>query len=67
MLWFELPESVDAVAFHWRALDSGSGIAPESMFSVCRRFENRIHLNCSYQWMATVEAPMKTLGELVAA
>ena len=67
MLWFELPESFDAVAFHWRALDSGSSIAPESTFSVRGWFENCIHLNCSYQRIATVKAAMKTLGDLVAA
>jgi len=62
-----LPESVDGAALHWRALDSGFSVALGSTFSVRGWFENCIHLNCSYQWIATVKAAMKTLGDLVAA
>jgi DNA-binding transcriptional MocR family regulator len=44
-LWVELPEAVDALALHDKAMDAGISIAPGPMFSASRGFRSCIRVN----------------------
>jgi DNA-binding transcriptional MocR family regulator len=65
LLWVELPESVDAMALHGRALTRGVSIAPGPIFSPKERFRHFVRLNCGLDWTADVDKAIVVLGELV--
>ena len=66
-LWVELPEQVDALALHRRALEHGISIAPGPIFSATRGFRNCVRLNYGHAWDERFEAAMVTLGRLAQA
>ena len=47
-LWVELPEHVDTLQLHARALEAGISLAPGRMFSAAPRFGNCLRLNCGH-------------------
>lgn len=63
-LWLELPQQVDALELHRRALAHGISIAPGPIFSAHRGFANCIRLNYGHAWDARTEAALATLGQL---
>jgi DNA-binding transcriptional MocR family regulator len=66
MLWVEMPESIDALQLHRRALAEGISIAPGPLFSVRKRYKNFIRLNYGhFHAKPTVDA-IRTLGRLSA-
>jgi DNA-binding transcriptional MocR family regulator len=66
-LWIELPNHVNALAIHKRALSLGISVAPGPMFSAQRGFTNCLRLNYGHLWDERAEAALVTLGRLVSA
>lgn len=66
LLWVELPERVDALDLHARALDAGISIAPGPIFSAKRRYGNHIRLNCGRRYDENAERALIRLGQLAS-
>jgi len=66
LLWVELPEQIDSVDLHDRAIKSGISICPGVVFSVTGKYRNCLRLNCGLLWTAEVERAIPTLGRLIA-
>jgi DNA-binding transcriptional MocR family regulator len=64
-LWVELPQDLDALALHARALEYGISLAPGPMFSPRRQFPHAIRLNYGHPWSAKHERAIATLGKLI--
>jgi len=67
LLWAELPEAVDSVELHHRAIQSGISICPGIVFSAAGKYRNCIRINCGMVWTPQVEQAIPTLGKLIAA
>ncbi|GGO83757.1 GntR family transcriptional regulator [Marinobacterium nitratireducens] len=67
ILWVKLPEEVDAMLLHEKALAEGIAVMPGSLFSVSRRYENCIRLNCALPWSEQVKKALKTIGVLAGS
>lgn len=65
LLWVEMPEQVDSLELHRRALLAGISITPGPLFSPTRRYKNFIRLNCGFVYTQRIEQAVATLGELV--
>lgn len=65
-LWLELPERVDALEVHRRAIDAHISIAPGPMFSARRQFRNCLRLNYGHPWTEQVDTALAELGRIVA-
>ncbi|HEX8914367.1 MAG TPA: PLP-dependent aminotransferase family protein, partial [Humisphaera sp.] len=66
LLWVELPEQVDSVALHDRAMKAGISICPGVVFSAAGKYRNCVRLNCGLLWTPEVERAVPTLGRLIA-
>ena len=64
-LWIELPEQVDALQVHQRAIESGISIAPGPIFSARREFKNCLRLNYGHPWTAQMDRALGELGRIV--
>jgi DNA-binding transcriptional MocR family regulator len=64
VLWVELPERVDSVSLHQRALQEKISIAPGRMFSEQQQYNHYIRLNCGSLWSPQIEQALATLGRL---
>ena len=65
VLWIRMPEQVDSLALHRRALAHRIAFMPGPLFSASGKFGNYLRLNCGHAWNAQVESGMRTLGLLV--
>lgn len=65
LLWVELPEKVDALELHERALGDHISIAPGPMFSARQSFRNFIRINCGHPWNTRSERAVRDLGTLI--
>lgn len=65
VLWVELPEHINTVDLHSRALEQKISIAPGSIFSKKQEYEHFIRLNCGYPITPEINAALVTLGALV--
>ncbi len=65
-LWLELPEDVDALEVHRRAIEAHISIAPGPMFSARRQFRNCVRLNSGHPWTEQVDSAVAELGRIVA-
>jgi len=65
-LWLELPEQVDALEVHRRAVEAHISIAPGPMFSARRQFRNCLRLNYGHPWTEQVDTAVAELGRIVA-
>ena len=63
-LWIELPDGIDALDLHQRALSHGISIAPGRIFTSHPRFANCFRLNYGHPWDADIEQAIATLGKL---
>jgi DNA-binding transcriptional MocR family regulator len=61
-----MPESVDSLDLHRRALERKISIAPGPIFSANGRYRNFIRLNCGYPWSDRIEHAIATLGTLAS-
>ena len=66
LLWAELPEHVDSVDLHRRALQRGISVCPGVVFSATGKYRNCVRINCGLPWTPQVEQAVATLGKLVA-
>lgn len=64
LLWIELPQTVDAVAYFYEATAMRIGVSPGSIFSTHDKYNNFIRLNFAVQWTGEVEQGFKDLGDL---
>ncbi|HEV2702107.1 MAG TPA: PLP-dependent aminotransferase family protein [Steroidobacteraceae bacterium] len=64
-LWVQLPEGVNALDLHARALEHEISVAPGPLFSARREFTRAIRLNYGHPWSARTDRAIKTLGELI--
>jgi DNA-binding transcriptional MocR family regulator len=67
LLWAELPEQVDTVDLHHKAIKAGISISPGIVFSATGKYRNCVRLNCGLLWTPQVEQAIPTLGKLIAA
>ena len=65
LLWAELPEQIDSVDLHHRAIKAGISISPGIVFSATGKYRNCVRLNCGLLWTPQVEAAIPTLGKLI--
>jgi len=63
-MWVELPQQVDALELHRRALALGISIAPGPVFSATGGFRHHLRLNYGHAWDARSERALATLGRL---
>ena len=63
VLWVELPEPFDALAFYPAALAAGISVAPGPIFSATGKYRNCLRLNAAF-WSPQVEQAIGTLGQL---
>ena len=65
VLWVELPERVDAMGFHDRALaEHRISIAPGPIFSAKCKYGHFIRINCGHPWSDDIERAVEALGRL---
>ncbi len=67
LVWAELPDQVDTVDLHHRAIQAGISICPGIVFSATGKYQNCVRLNCGLLWTLQVEQAIPTLGKLIAA
>lgn len=66
VLWVELPEKVDALDLHRRALQRKISIAPGPLFSAKQKYRNYIRLSCALPWDNTLDRALFSLGQMVS-
>lgn len=66
-LWIEMPESVNALEVHRRALKEKITVAPGQIFSPQQKFANFIRLNYGLTYTRQVEDAVITLGKIITA
>lgn len=66
VLWVVLPEKIDGLKLHQKALRAGITIAPGTLFTTGGKFRNSIRLNAAL-WSPRVEEAIETLGRLARA
>jgi DNA-binding transcriptional MocR family regulator len=64
ILWVEMPAGVDTLQLHREAVKRHISTAPGPLFSVKDRYRNCLRMNCGLPWSETIEAAVRTLGEL---
>lgn len=65
VLWVQLPEEVDSIALHGRAIAQKIAFMPGHLFSASGKFSNYLRINCGNVWTAEVEDAVRRLGALV--
>lgn len=65
-LWVELPDGVDALVVHQRALALGISVAPGPMFAPQPDFAHCLRLNYGHAWDERAEAALVALAAIVA-
>ena len=65
-LWLQLPEGVDTLSLHRRALVQGISTAPDSLFSADQRFRSALRLNGGHPHDARVLEAVKVLGRMAS-
>jgi DNA-binding transcriptional MocR family regulator len=64
-LWVELPERIDTIEVHRKALDAGFSIAPGPIFSARREFAHCLRINYGHPWTTAHERAIKALASIV--
>jgi DNA-binding transcriptional MocR family regulator len=65
VIWVELPQGVDSLELHRRALAQKISIAPGPIFSAKQKYKNFIRLSCGLPWSEKIDGAVQTLGELI--
>ena len=65
-LWVEMPEAVDALELHARALDAGVSIAPGPLFSPTQGHRSCIRISCGTPWSERIDAAVRLVGRLAS-
>jgi DNA-binding transcriptional MocR family regulator len=64
VLWVELPNGVDSLELHRRALAQKVSIAPGPIFSAKQKHKNFIRLSCGLPWSEKIDRAVQTLADL---
>jgi DNA-binding transcriptional MocR family regulator len=64
-LWLELPEAIDALELHRRALLQGISLAPGPIFSIGHDYPNFIRLNFGHPHTPRIEQALATIAAIV--
>jgi len=64
-LWIELPDGLDAIEIHRRALEQGFSIAPGPIFSAKRAFRQCLRLNYGHPWTPILDKAVRALGKIL--
>ncbi len=64
VVWVELPDTVDALELHRRALERGVSVAPGPLFSAKQKYRHFIRLTYALPWNEQVEQALVTVGRL---
>jgi len=64
VLWVELPEHIDTLALHDKALRQGISFTPGNLFSPQGRYRNCLRLAAALPWDTRVEQALEALGKL---
>jgi DNA-binding transcriptional MocR family regulator len=67
VLWLELPEDIDAMALHRRAVANGIAFVPGELFSASGQYRNFMRLACGHPWSEQIDSALRKLGELTRA
>jgi len=65
VLWIKMPEQVDGLAVHERAISKGIALMPGTLFSPSGKLRNYIRLNCGNAWAPEIEGAVRKLGNIV--
>jgi DNA-binding transcriptional MocR family regulator len=65
ILWIELPNGIDSLELHRRALEQKISIAPGPIFSAKQRYKNFIRLSCGLPWSEKIDQAVQNLARLV--
>lgn len=65
VLWIELPQGVDAVLLHQKAIAEHIQIAPGTLFSNSGAYTNYIRMSCSNLWSKRIEQAIQQLGNMI--
>jgi len=66
VLWLDLPHKIDSLELFQRARAEGISVAPGSMFTTTRRFQNCVRIGCGNTWSPRIERGLIRLGQLAA-
>lgn len=66
VLWLVLPERIDGMKLHEKALRAGIAVAPGTLFTTGGGFRNCVRLNAAL-WSRRVEAAIEKLGRLAGS
>jgi DNA-binding transcriptional MocR family regulator len=66
VLWVELPEEIDAMRLHEKAIADGVAFVPGEMFSASGMYRNCLRLNCGNPHGVEIEDAVRRLGRMVA-
>ena len=61
-VWVEMPEPIDSLALHQKAMSIGISIAPGPMFSASMNFMNCVRINFGHPFTTRVEAALQKAG-----
>lgn len=64
-LWLQLPEAVDAMAFHRLAIARGISIAPGPIFSATHAYQNCVRVNFGHPWSVKIEEAIRALADIL--
>jgi DNA-binding transcriptional MocR family regulator len=65
LLWVELPKNVSSERIFYEALEQGIKVAPGSMFSNSRKFDNYLRLSCGCTHSDAIIDGLRVLGGIV--
>jgi DNA-binding transcriptional MocR family regulator len=66
LLWVEMPERVDALAFFRRALAAGVSVLPGPLFSAGGAFRHHIRVSCGHPPSEAIDRALRTLGRIAS-
>jgi DNA-binding transcriptional MocR family regulator len=65
VLWVELPQNVDALELHARALDAGVSLVPGNVFAAgAAGYDHFIRLSYAQPWSERIQAGVETVGRI---
>ncbi|CDG82087.1 aminotransferase-like domain-containing protein [Janthinobacterium agaricidamnosum] len=65
VLWVQMPQQLDALALHGRAIGQGVAFMPGQLFSASGKYRNYLRLNCGNPWGPEIERAVGLLGRMV--
>jgi DNA-binding transcriptional MocR family regulator len=65
VLWVALPEDVNVMLLHQRAVAAGITFVPGEMFSASGRYTNCMRLACGLPWSERIEDALQRLAKLI--